>query len=528
MNDITGQNFIAGQRLAAGTATFTATNAATGDVLLGAFTEATTVEIDTACAQAALAFDSYRKTTALQRAAFLRKIADNILALGDTLVQRTVAETGLPQGRIVGERGRTMGQLRLFADLIEQGTYLDARIDNAQPERAPLPKGDLRYMKIAIGPVAVFGASNFPLAFSTAGGDTASALAAGCPVVVKAHRAHLGCAELVAGAITAAVKECGLHAGVFSMINGTGSKAGQALVMSPHIKAVGFTGSTYGGRAIFDAAASRAEPIPVYAEMGSSNPVFVLPKALANRGTAIAEGLAASVSLGAGQFCTNPGLTVVVDSEDAASFITQTADVLGNSPAGTTVHASIKDAYEREVDAKLAVADVEQVQRSAATTANDATAVQPLLFKTTAANYRQNSELSAEVFGPCTFAVSCSEKEDLMAFANELEGHLTSTIFGDDEDFEDFAELIAILERKTGRVIINQYPTGVEVCPSMQHGGPYPASTDTRTTSVGTAAIDRFVRPVAYQNFPQSLLPLELQDENPLQIWRTVDGELTK
>jgi 2,5-dioxopentanoate dehydrogenase len=528
MNNITGQNFIAGLRSSTGTATFTATNATTGDVLPGAFTEATATEIDTACAMATEAFDGYRKTSAVKRAAFLRKIADNLLALGDTLVQRTVAETGLPEGRIVGERGRTMGQLRLFADLIEQGTYVDARIDNAQPERTPLPKGDLRYMKIALGPVAVFGASNFPLAFSTAGGDTASALAAGCPVVVKAHPAHPGCAELVAAAISNAVKACELPAGTFSMVNGTGAVSGQQLVMNPHIKAVGFTGSINAGRAIFNAAASRPEPIPVYAEMGSSNPVFILPKALANRATAIAEGLAAAVCMGAGQFCTNPGLTVVIDSEDAADFIDSTAKLLGDSPAGTTVHASIKDAYDREVAAKLAIEGVEELQRSKATTANDATAVQPLLFKTTSGNYRQNSELSAEVFGPCTFGISCSDKDDLIAFANELEGHLTSTIFGDDEDFVDFAELIAILEKKTGRVIINQYPTGVEVCPSMQHGGPYPASSDTRTTSVGTAAIDRFVRPVAYQNFPQSLLPLELQDENPLQIWRTVDGELTK
>jgi 2,5-dioxopentanoate dehydrogenase len=528
MSNLTGQNFIAGQRLAAGTTTFTATNASTGDLLPGTFTEATSAEIDSACALAAGAFDAYRKTSAVERAAFLRTIADNLLELGETLVERTMAETGLPQGRIVGERGRTMGQLRLFAGLIEEGTYLDARIDNAQPDRAPMPKGDLRYMKIALGPVAVFGASNFPLAFSTAGGDTASALAAGCPVVVKAHPAHPGCAELVAGAISAAVKSCGLPAGTFSMVNGTGADSGQALVMNADIKAVGFTGSINAGRAIYNAAASRPEPIPVYAEMGSSNPVFVLPKALANRGTAIAEGLAASVCMGAGQFCTNPGLSVVIDSENATNFINKTAEVLGSSPAGTTVHSSIKDAYEREVAAKLAVDGVDQLQRSAATTANSGTAVQPLLFKTSAANYGKNSELNSEVFGPCTFAVTCKDKEELFSLANELEGHLTATIFGDDEDFADFADLVTVLERRAGRVIVNEYPTGVEVCPSMQHGGPYPASTDTRTTSVGTAAIDRFVRPVAFQNFPQSLLPVELQDENSLSIWRTVDGQLSK
>ena len=528
MSDITGQNFIAGQRLASGTATYSATNASTGDILQGKFFEVTDAELDSACTQAAEAFDAFRKTSAVDRAVFLRTIADNILGLGDALVKRTMAETGLPEGRIVGERGRTMGQLRMFADLIEKGTYLDARIDTAQPEREPLPKGDLRYMKIALGPVVVFGASNFPLAFSTAGGDTASAFAAGCPVIVKAHRAHPGCAELVGTAIAAAVKSCGLPAGVFSMINGSGSVAGQQLIMNPHMKAVGFTGSTYAGRAIFNAAASRPEPIPVYAEMGSSNPVFVLPKALANRSAAIAEGLAASVCMGAGQFCTNPGLTVVIDSEDSAAFVSKTADLLGESPAGTMVHSSIKSSYDREVASKLAVANVEEVKRSSATTANDATAAQPLLLKTTVANYRENKDLSEEVFGPCTFGISCTDKEDMLAFASELEGHLTSTVFGDAEDFEDFAELIPILEKKTGRVIVNQYPTGVEVCPSMQHGGPYPSSTDSRTTSVGTAAIDRFLRPVAYQNFPQSLLPVELQDENPLQIWRTVDGELSK
>jgi len=382
-------------------------------------------------------------------------------------------------------------------------------------------------MKVAMGPVVVFGASNFPLAFSTAGGDTASALAAGCPVIVKAHSAHPGCSELVAGAIAKAVKDCNLPAGVFSMVFATRNE-GQALVCHPDVKAVGFTGSQFAGTTLCKLAASRPEPIPVYAEMGSSNPVFVLPKALEKRSGAIAEGLTASVTMGAGQFCTNPGMTVVIESEASKAFVADTASQLKGCPAGTTVQAAIKSGYDSEIAAKIKTDSVDVLGKSEASTDNPDTAVHPTLLSTTSKVYRANEHLSAEVFGPSTMAINCSDKEDMLQLARELEGHLTASIFGEEEDFNEYCGLISILQEKVGRIIINQYPTGVEVCPSMVHGGPFPSSSDTRTSSVGTMAIDRFVRPISYQNFAQNLLPDELKDNNPLSIWRTVDGELKK
>jgi len=374
-----GKNFIGFALSAEGDSSITAVNPADASTLETTFTEATAEETAQACALAAQAYDSYRNCSGKEKAAFLRSIAEEIVNLGDELVERACAETALPQGRIQGERGRTCGQLNLFANLVEEGSWVNARIDNAIPDRTPLPKADLRYMERALGPVAVFGASNFPLAFSTAGGDTASALAAGCPVVVKAHPAHPGTAELVAQAIITAAKKCDMPEGIFSMIHGSTPASGQALVTNPEIKAVGFTGSIPAGRAIFNAAAARPEPIPVYAEMGSSNPVFVLPKALANRGEAIAEGLAGSICLGAGQFCTNPGLTITIDSEDATAFVDKTAALLGDSPAGTFVHSSIKSGYERELEEKqreaeaagLGMCKKEAAQRAAEEAAHD-------------------------------------------------------------------------------------------------------------------------------------------------------------
>jgi len=524
---ITGKNTIAGVLEAAGSSSFVAINPTTGKPLVGTFFHATMTEVERACQAADEAFLVYRFVSAKDRAAFLRAIGQNIMALGDDLITRTMQETGFPEARVKGERGRTVGQLNLFADLIEKGVYLDARIDKAQPDRQPAPKPDIRSMKVAMGPVVVFGASNFPLAFSTAGGDTASALAAGCPVIVKAHTAHPGCGELVASAITKAIKDCKLPAGVFSMVFAT-RDAGQALVCHPAIKAVGFTGSKFAGTTLCKLAASRPEPIPVYAEMGSSNPVFVLPKAIAKRSKAIAEGLTGSVTLGAGQFCTNPGMTVVIDSEASRSFLLETAGLLKACPAGTTVQAPIKSGYDSEVEAKVKTQGVEILGQSQGTTENPATAVKPVLLSTTSKVYRAHQHLSAEIFGPSTMAVTCTNKNDLFQFARELEGHLTASIFGEEEDFAEYCELFSILREKAGRVIVNQYPTGVEVCPSMVHGGPFPSSSDTRATSVGTMAIDRFIRPVAFQNFPQNMLPVELQDANPLAIWRTVDGTLTK
>ena len=520
-----GQNFVGFGLSAEGAKVINAENPINGETLEGNFIEATEAEINKSCTMAKEAFDVYRNKSGKERAAFLRKIAEKVMDLGDELVERAMAETGLPEARIRGERGRTCGQLNLFADVAEEGSWVNARIDQAIPDREPLPKPDVRYMERAIGPVAVFGASNFPLAFSTAGGDTASALAAGCSVVLKAHPAHPGTAELVASAAIAAAKECDMPEGIISMVHGLSHEIGGSLVKHPEIKAVGFTGSIPGGRAIFDIAASRPEPIPVYAEMGSSNPVFILPQALSSKMDDIAAGMSGSICLGAGQFCTNPGMTVLLESQESEDFIAKLAEALGNSPAGTMVHSSIKTGYEKELDAKLAVAGVELVARSSAPTNNPATAAQPALFRTTFENYKKNPELNKEVFGPCTFVVTCKDKSEFVELIEGLEGHLTSTVHGEDEDFNSYGDLLNLLEKKAGRLIINQYPTGVEVCASMLHGGPYPASTDSRTTSVGTAAIHRYARPVCYQNFPQSLLPDELKDSNPLGVRQMINGK---
>lgn len=520
-----GNNFVGFALSAEGSEKVYAENPVTGDTLPGEFIEATEAEINKCCTLAKKAFDIYRNKSGKEKAAFLRKIAEKVEGLGDELIERAMAETGLPEARIRGERGRTCGQLNLFADVVEEGSWVNARIDTALPDRQPLPKPDVRYMERGIGPVAVFGASNFPLAFSTAGGDTASALAAGCSVVLKAHPAHPGTAELVASAAIAAAKECGMPEGIVSMVHGKSYVVGQTLVKNPEIKAVGFTGSIPGGRAIFDVAASRPEPIPVYAEMGSSNPVFILPEALTARMDDLVQGMSGSICLGAGQFCTNPGMTVLLEGPQSELFISKLADALGNSPAGTMVHSSIKSGYEKELSAKLNVPGVELVSRSNATTGNPATAAQPALFRTTFENYKTYPELNKEVFGPCTFVVTCKNKEEFVQLIEGLEGHLTSTIHGEEADFEKYGDLFNRLEKKAGRLIVNQYPTGVEVCASMLHGGPYPASTDSRTTSVGTAAIHRYARPVCYQNFPQSLLPDEIKDSNPLGIRQMINGK---
>ena len=520
-----GQNFVGYSLSADGSKVINAENPITAETLEGNFIEATEAEINKSCELAKEAFDIYRNKSGKERAAFLRKIAEKVMNLGDELVERAMAETGLPEARIRGERGRTCGQLNLFADVAEEGSWVNARIDQAIPDREPLPKPDVRYMERPLGPVAVFGASNFPLAFSTAGGDTASALAAGCSVVLKAHPAHPGTAELVARAAIEAAKECGMPEGIVSMVHGLSHQTGQALVKHPAIKAVGFTGSIPGGRAIFDVAASRPEPIPVYAEMGSSNPVFILPEALNSKMDDISAGMSGSICLGAGQFCTNPGMTVLLESPETEEFISKLADALGNSPAGTMVHSSIKDGYERELCAKLSTPGVELLARSSAVNDNPATSAQPAVFRTTFANYKLHPELNKEVFGPCTFIVTCTSKDEMVELIEGLEGHLTSTVHGEDADFSSYGDLLNLLEKKVGRLIINQYPTGVEVCASMLHGGPYPASTDSRTTSVGTAAIHRYARPVCYQNFPQSLLPDEIKDSNPLGIRQMINGK---
>ena len=503
-------------------------NPATGEVLEPAYTEATTEEVDRAVRAAEGAFEAYAGLSAARRAAFLRAIGDEIVALGDALLARANAETALPVPRLTGERGRTVGQLGLFADLLEEGSWVGARIDRALPDRQPAPRPDLRRMVVPLGPVVVFGASNFPLAFSVAGGDTASALAAGCPVVVKAHPAHPGTSELVGQAIRAAAARTGMPAGVFGMVHGASTSVGLALVNHPLLKAVAFTGSLRGGRALFDAAARRPEPVPVYAEMGSSNPVFILPGALAERGEAIAKGLVASVTLGVGQFCTNPGLTVVERGAAADAFARAAGELLAKAPVGTLVHAGIKAAYDAGLSARAGTTGVSLLARAGGKGAAAATEAQPALLAVEAPTFAADRTLHEELYGPATLLVRCDSRAAMLELARSLEGHLTATVHGTADDLATCGDLVAVLRCKVGRVVVNGYPTGVEVSHAMQHGGPYPATTDARTTSVGSAAIERFVRPICFQDVPDTLLPEELRADNPRGIWRLVDGRLTK
>jgi 2,5-dioxopentanoate dehydrogenase len=503
-------------------------NPATGELLEGEFLEASVADIDAAARAADRAFDSYAALTAARRAEFLRAIAQQLLALGDRLLERASAETALPMPRLESERARTVSQALLFAEAIEEGSWVDARIDLAVPDRKPQPRPDIRRMRVPIGPVAVFGASNFPLAFSVAGGDTVSALAAGCPVVVKAHPAHPGTSELAASAIRTAARETGMPEGVFSMLHGSSPEVGLTLVTHPLIRAAAFTGSLNAGRTLFDAAAMRPEPIPVYAEMGSLNPVFVLPGSLAERGEAIASGLAAAVTLGAGQFCTNPGLTVVVDSAAASAFLKAAGEKLGATPVGTAVHAGIKTAYDEGLAEIARLPGVSVAARAHGAGAHPETEVHAALLMTDDRVYARHPRLSEELYGPATVAVRCASRHELLAFARRLSGHLTATIHGTEKDLAEYAELVGILRRRVGRLVFNGFPTGVEVGHAMHHGGPYPATTDSRETSVGSAAIFRFARPVCYQDFPQGALPEELQDANPRGIWRLVDGAYTR
>ncbi|MCB9314823.1 MAG: aldehyde dehydrogenase (NADP(+)) [Lewinellaceae bacterium] len=521
---IHGKNMIAGTLSAAGTQQIQAQDPATGAALEGQFTLATEQEINQALEGAQAAFAGYRRKTAQQRAEFLRAIGEQITALGHTLIERAMAETGLPQARLEGERGRTVGQLNKFADTLLEGSWVQARIDRAQPDRTPLPRPDVRSMYIPLGPVAVFGASNFPLAFSVAGGDTASALAAGCPVIVKAHPSHPGTSELVAGAIAAAAQKTDMPAGVFSMLHG-GVHESRMLVQHPLLKAVGFTGSFKAGRALYDLAAVRPEPIPVYAEMGSVNPVFILPDFLKTRGAEIAAGLCGSVTLGVGQFCTNPGLVVTTDTAGLSKFLETLGPHIQNTPAGTMLNAGINAAYESNLEALARRPGVTVLAKGQnATGQNQGTAA---LLRVSAAHFLEDAQLQEEVFGPSTLVVAGNDAGQLGQVIAALQGQLTATIYGTEQDFRDFPDIMDQLAQKAGRLLFGGFPTGVEVCDAMVHGGPYPATTDSRSTSVGTAAIFRFVRPVAFQNFPDGLLPDALQDGNPLGVFRMVDGKWT-
>ncbi|MCX5661173.1 MAG: aldehyde dehydrogenase (NADP(+)) [Planctomycetota bacterium] len=517
---------ILGDALAdSGAETFESINPATGQKLGPAFHKADAAAIGRAMQLAEAAFTDYRQRSGAQRADFLEKIAAGIEALGDKLVERAVAETALPPARITGERGRTTGQLRLFASLAREGSWVDARIDTALPERQPLPRPDLRRMLIPLGPVVVFSASNFPLAFSVAGGDTASALAAGCPVVVKSHWAHAGVSEMVGRVIQEAAKACGLHPGVFSLLQGRGHDIGNALARHPLTRAIGFTGSRRGGLALLSAANLRPEPIPVYAEMGSINPVFVLPGAMEQRGQAIAQGLVQSVTLGVGQFCTNPGLVVARAEPRLEQFVAQVSQSIAAVAPASMLYSGLCEAYREGVDRLAAAPGVSVVGKAAQAADPARTQAGPIVFRTDATAFLANPDLSEEVFGPATVVVACPKEGDLAAIARGLEGQLTATIHGTEDDLKKNAELVAILQDKAGRLIFNAFPTGVEVSPAMNHGGPFPATTDPHYTSVGTAAILRFARPICYQGFPQSALPPELRDANPGAMWRLVNAQ---
>ena len=515
---LTGKNLIAGEAVDGTDGSFTAAGA------VARFEEASALHVDDALDAAARAFDAYRHVPAEARAAFLDRIAANIEGTDD-LIEVAHIETALPAQRLAGERTRTASQLRMFAALVREGSWVDARIDRALPQRTPLPRPDIRRMLVPLGPVAVFGASNFPLAFSVAGGDTASALAAGCPVVVKAHPAHPATSELAARAVMAAADVSGLPRGVFSLLQSTRNELARALVQHPQLKAVGFTGSLRAGRALFDAAAARPEPIPVYAEMGSVNPVFILPGAIAERGAAIADGLKDSVTLGVGQFCTNPGLTIGLGEARFDDLVRQLEARMRSAPPGPMLTPAICRAYDAGV---IRLGGIEGVTTTRSSDAGDEPLGVPSLFVTRGEVFLRNHAIGEEVFGPSTVVIRCDSRDELYRVAAQLDGQLTATVHGTPADLEEHASLISILETKAGRLIVNGFPTGVEVSPAMQHGGPYPATTDSRSTSVGTAAINRFTRPVAYQGFPQPLLAPELRDDNPRGIWRLVDGELTK
>jgi alpha-ketoglutaric semialdehyde dehydrogenase len=505
---------------------FYAVNPATGERLDPAFSPATPAEVESAAHLASESFLTYARTSGRERGAFLRRIAGNIEGRTSELVERAHLETALPKPRLQSEAARTCGQLRLFAQVAEEGSWVAARIDRADPDRKPLPKSDIRSLLRPLGPVAVFGASNFPLAFSVAGGDTASALAAGNPVIVKAHPAHPGTSELAGLAIRAAVRESGLPEGVFSLLFDSGVKIGVALVTHPLVKAVGFTGSRNAGRALMDLAASRPEPIPFFGEMSSTNPVFLLPGALREQSEKIASGLHASFTLGAGQFCTKPGMVFLPQVADQTTFVQKLRDLVNEPADFHLLTASIHSSYRSAVSARKNETAVTSVM--AAANQGSELGVGAVLFETDAASFLGNPDLAHEVFGPTTLLVQHCEREELLKIAHNLEGHLTATIHATEGDLRDYADLIAILESKVGRLVLNGFPTGVEVTHAMVHGGPYPATSDGRSTSVGSQAIFRFSRPVCYQSFPDYALPEELQDANPLSIWRMLDGQMTR
>ena len=500
--------------------TFQAVNPKTGANLETEYSHSSESDVQRSCELAQIACHSMATLSAKKKAEFLRLVADRIDGAVDSIVVVMTAETGLPEARVRGETGRTSGQLRMFADLVEEGSWVDARIDRANPERQPIPKPDLRAMLRPIGPVTVFCASNFPLAFSVAGGDTASAWAAGCPVIVKAHHAHPGTALLVGQLIVQAVKESGLPEGVFSLLFGEGRTVGQALVKNSFIKAVGFTGSRSGGRALFDIASQRKDPIPVFAEMSSINPIFLLPELNKEKMEEIAQGLFVSATLAVGQFCTNPGIVFYPSNQEGACFRDAYVERMKTFAASSMLHQGIRESYDIGIQEMVNQEGVEELFRNNLSVGTGGCEAGACVLSTNLDCFLKNPKLSNEIFGPATLLVSYKDKDDLLAVANKLEGQLTASLFGLEENLSEYENLLDILETRAGRLLFNQFPTGVEVCESIVHGGPYPATTDSRTTSVGTGAILRFARPVCYQGFPDDFLPVELREGNLNEISR--------
>ena len=521
---ITGKNYIGNLLASTGSKTFKTFNPQTNLENEVVFYEASEVEINKAAALATEAFNTFQKVSGAKKSEFLNEIANEIEALGDELVKTYCAESGLPEGRALGERGRTIFQLRTFANLVKEGSWVEAVIDTANLNRQPIPKVDIRKMLVPLGPVVVFGASNFPLAYSTAGGDTAAAFAAGCPVIVKSHPMHAGTGELVASAIINAAEKTGMPNGVFSNLNSSGIEVGVALVKHPAVKAVGFTGSIRGGRALYDMAAQRDEPIPVFAEMGSVNPVVIMPNAAKLKGADWAKIYAGSITLGSGQFCTNPGLILGIKGDDLNNFINVLSEEIVKIAPTCMLHPNIIGAYESN-KAKM----LEQKGLQTAATMNNEVLKnygRQIVTTVEGATFLVNSNLHQEVFGPFSMVVQCENVTQLEAIILNLEGQLTGTILADHE-LEKHGNIVDALQNRVGRIIFNGVPTGVEVCQAMVHGGPYPASTDSRFSAVGAESIKRWVRPFSFQSWPNELLPNELKNENPLGILRVVDGVQT-
>jgi alpha-ketoglutaric semialdehyde dehydrogenase len=526
--NLTGKHLIGNQESAESADSFSPLNPALGTSLEPLYFEATESEIDAAVSLAVSAFDPFRRRLAEARADFLEAIANETIALGDEFLERASAETGHPLPRCASERDRAVLHTRQFAALVREGSWVDARIDLPDPTRQPLPRPDVRSLMQPVGPVAVFGASNFPIAISVLGADTMSAFAAGCPVVVKAHPGHPGTCELAARAILRAAEATRMPEGVFSLIHGKSNAVGTRLVSHPGINAAAFTGSLGGGRALYNVANSRPVPIPFYAEMGSINPVFLLPGALKTRAARIAEGFAAALTAGVGQFCTNPGLVLGLESEEWSSFTDLACERVSAFAPATMLHSGIHSAYEAGIETRLGKESLELVGQSKAKADPAKCEAAAYLFRTTQEGLLGDATLLEELFGPVSTLVSCGDPADMIAIAERLEGSLSASIHGTEADLANYRDLVTVLQRKTGRLIFNGYPVGIEVCHSMHHGGPYPATTYSHFTSIGTRAISRFIRPVCYQDWPDAMLPMELQNANPRGVWRMLNGQRTR